>query len=119
MPPSADEVNSASADEVNSASADEVNSASADLNILLLRCLELSKDIARMHNLVKRLVQHVNAIRPGGKARGKYRLARPSGSPYRWQPPLARRDHRRSPANSRSKPPTRSELEQPCRTALR
>jgi len=99
-------------------STDEVNSARADLNILLLRCLELSKDIARMHNLLKRLAQCANAIRPGGKARGKYRSARPSGSPYRWQPPLARRDHRRSPANPRSKRPTRSELERACRIAL-
>jgi hypothetical protein len=99
-------------------SAEEVTSASADLNILLLRCLELSKDIARMHNLVKRIAQYANAYRPGGHARGKYRSTRASSPLYRWQPPLAKRARRQSPANPKSKRPTRSELERACRIAL-
>src|ERR1700693_2436041 len=99
-------------------SAEEVTSASADLNILLLRCLELSRDIARMHNLVKRSAQDASAYRPGGHAREKYRSKRASSSPYRWQPPLAKRARRRSPANPKSKRPTRSELERACRIAL-
>src|SRR5258708_10040533 len=98
--------------------AEEVTSASADLNILLLRCLELSKDIARMHNLVKRIAQYANAYRPGGHTRGKYRSPRASSLPYRWQPPLAKRARRRSTANPKSTRPTRSELERACRIAL-
>ena len=99
-------------------SSDEVTSASADLNILLLRCLELSRDIARMHGLVKRLAQYADAYRSGGKAKGKYRSTRPAGSPYRWQTPLARSARRRTPANAGSRRPTRSELERACRIAL-
>src|ERR1700676_5360160 len=99
-------------------SAEEVTSASADLDILLLRCLELSKDIARMHNLVKRIAQYVNAYRPGGHARGKYRSTRASSSPYRWQPPLAKRVRRRSRANPKSKRPTRSVAVGPLRRLL-
>ena len=71
-----------------------------------------------MHNLVKRIAQYANDYRPAGHERGKYRSPRTSSSPYRWQPPLAKRARRRSPANPKSKRPRRSELERACRIAL-
>ena len=95
-----------------------VSVASTELNSLLLRCSELSKAIARMRKLVKRLAQNADSRRLRGRLREERCSTKPSSSPDHRQRPIARNTLRRSPTNAGSARPVRSKLGRACLIAL-
>jgi hypothetical protein len=92
--------------------------ATAELNILLLRCADLTKEVARIRKLVTRLAQDADSLRPGSRSGKERGSARPQSSPDPCPRPAARSTLRRSPTTGRSARPVRSELARACRIAM-
>lgn len=97
---------------------EDVSPVSADVAALLLRCSELSEEIARMRTLVEQLAQNADPHHPGRRSHWEHRPTETSSFRDRRRRPAARSILRRSPTNGRSRGPVRSELARACRIAL-
>jgi hypothetical protein len=95
----------------------ELGSANAELNMLLLRCSELSKDLARMHSLLKRLAHNTDLRQLHGNSGAASRFKEPSRSPNSRRHATAGRT-RQPYTDARSLGPVHSELARACRIAL-
>jgi hypothetical protein len=95
----------------------ELGSANAELNTLLLRCSELSKDLARMHSLLKRLAHNTDLRHLPDNSDAASRFKEPSRSPNSRRRAIAGRT-RRPHTDARSFGPVHSELARACRIAL-
>jgi hypothetical protein len=96
---------------------EEVSAANTELHILSVRCLELSREIARMRQLVDRLAHSTGPSQPRERSHSEDWLIEDSSSP----------DHRRRRvsgsnfqfiASAENAHPVRSELARACRIAL-
>jgi len=96
----------------------EVGAATAEVNVLLLRCSEISKEVARIRRLVTRLLQDADSRRLGGISRKGRGSARAPSSADPRRRATARNNRRRSPTNACDARPVRSELARACRIAL-
>src|SRR5271169_1336424 len=84
--------------------AGENDAASEEMNILLLRCSELSKEVARIRGLITQLAQRTDSHRSEGRSR---KGRGPAGGSAL---------HRSTAARNTS--PVKSELARACRIAL-
>lgn len=96
----------------------DVGAAAAELNLLLLRCSELGKEVARIRKLLLRLAKNAESHRLGGRLRTGRVSARPSSSPDHRRRPIARSTLCGLAASAGSTRPVRSELARACRIAL-
>jgi hypothetical protein len=96
---------------------EEVSAANTELHTLSARCFELTREIARMRQLVDRLARNNDPSQPRQRSLGEQRPTEDLSS-------LDRRHHRtagtnfQSIANSNNTHPVRSELARACRIAL-
>jgi hypothetical protein len=89
-----------------------------DLDGLLLRYSELSRDVARMRRLLEDLVQHVDSPGLGHRVRAQGNARQLTSSHDHDRRPMARSTSRRSSGNGKNVGPVGSKLERACRIAL-
>lgn len=89
-----------------------------DLSVLQLRCMELSRDVARMRRLLEDLVQQVDSPRLGQKLRAKSKARQLTSSHDHHRRLMPRSVSQRSTENGKNIAPVRSKLERACRIAL-
>jgi len=88
------------------------DTANMELDSLLLRCSELTREVARIRRLVTQLTRQSDSYRPEGRSRAGRDSARPPGSLSQTGATLRRLTISRNPT------PVRSELARACRIAL-
>lgn len=97
---------------------EEVSAASTELHTLSARCSELTREIARMRQLVDRLAQNADPSRPGESARGEHWSREAPGALGGLPRRFAKSNFWSSPSHATSNSPVRSELARACRIAL-